>query len=178
MPICTTLTRAALLVVILGTGVALSSQDPGADGRSIPGPAEVSRQGAAGVNGIGINSADGLAIHGFDPVAYVDDYQAVRGKAEFEASWQGARWRFSSAGNQARFLKNPAAYAPQYGGFGAYSVAIGKAYDVDPTVFDVVDGRVYLHRNARVRELWQRNPAGYIAEADEIWRSGTLTAGP
>src|SRR3546814_18274660 len=97
MPICTTLTRAALLVVILGTGVALSSQDPGADGRSIPGPAEVSRQGAAGVNGIGINSADGLAIHGFDPVAYVDDYQAVRGKAEFEASWQGARWRFSSS---------------------------------------------------------------------------------
>src|SRR3546814_8696646 len=109
-------------------------------------------------------SADGLAVHGFDPVAYVDDYQAVRGKAEFEASWQGARWRFSSAGNQARFLKNPAAYAPQYGGFGAYSVEIGKAYDVDPTVFDVVDGRVYLHRNARVRELWQRNPAGYIAE--------------
>src|SRR3546814_4169049 len=52
-------------------------------------------------------SADGLAVHGFDPVAYVDDYQAVRGKAEFEASWQGARWRFSSAGNQARFLKNP-----------------------------------------------------------------------
>src|SRR3546814_15050877 len=119
---------------------------------------------------MGINSADGLAIHGFGPVAYVDDYQAVRGKAEFEASWQGARWRFSSAGNQARFLKNPAAYAPQYGGFGAYSVAIGKAYDVDPTAFDVVDGRVSLHRTARVRELWHLHPPRYLASADQPWR--------
>lgn len=155
MPSCASLARVAVLALILGTGVAVSKQDP-----------VVPEESLYRV----VNSVDGLAIHGFDPVAYLDDHEAVRGSPEFAATWRGAQWWFASAGNRARFLQDPEAYAPQYGGFEAYGVALGKAYDVDPTVFDVVDGRLYLHRNDRVRELWQRNPSGYIAEADEEWR--------
>ena len=155
MPSCSTIARTALLALVLGTGVALSSQDPATP--------------KAPVNRF-VNSVEGVAIHGYDPVAYVEDNEAVRGDPAFTASWRGAEWRFASAGNRARFLEDPQAFAPQYGGFEAYGVALGKAYDVDPSVFDVVEGRLYLHRNERVRELWQRNPIGYIAEADEEWR--------
>lgn len=155
MPSCSSLARVAVLALVLGTGVALSKQEP-----AVP-EEDLYRA---------VNSVEGLAIHGFDPVAYLEDNEAVRGSPEFAASWRGAQWWFASASNRALFVQDPLAYAPQYGGFEAYGVSLGKAYDVDPTVFDVVDGRLYLHRNDRVRELWQRNPAGYIAEADEEWR--------
>lgn len=162
MPSCGTLVRAAVLAVILGTGVAVSKQEPAAPDAEI---------------NYAVNARDGIAIHGYDPVAYLDDHEAVRGSPAFTARWNGAEWHFSSARNRARFLHDPVGYAPQYGGFEAYGVAIGKAYDVDPAVFDVIDGRLYLHRNDRVRELWQRNPEGYIAEADETWRHRARAAG-
>ena len=158
MAACPTIVRALLLTVILGTGVALSKQDTATPEKSI---------------NLAVNVQNGVAIHGYDPVAYLDDHEAIRGTPEIAADWQGARWWFASARNRSRFLDEPAAYTPQYGGFEAYGVTLGKAYDADPTVFDVVEGKVYLHRNERVRELWQRNPLGYIAEADQAWRSRT-----
>ncbi len=162
MPSFITLARVVLLALILGSGVALSKQEPVVSDDEV---------------GVAVNAADGIAIHGYDPVAYIVDHEAVPGSPEITASWRGAEWRFSSPRNRSLFVKDPVRYAPQYGGFGAYGTAIGKAYDVDPTVFDVIDGRLYLHRNDRVRELWQRNPAGYIAEADDTWRHRILAAG-
>ena len=166
MPSCTTLARVVLLALVLGSGVALSKQEPAVP----PAVSDVE-------SGLAVNASDGIAIHGYDPVAYLIDHEAVPGSAEFAAIWRGAEWRFSSARNRALFVADPARYAPQYGGFGAYGTAIGKAYDVDPRVFDVIDGRLYLHRNDRVRELWQRNPKGYIAEADDTWRQRMRSAG-
>ncbi len=163
MAACPTIVRALLLTVILGTGVALSKQDPGGFDKTI---------------NFAVNNRDGVAIHGYDPVAYFDDLEAVPGEPGIETVWAGTRWRFSSERNRARFLDDPRRYAPQYGGFEAYGVALGKAYDVDPTVFDVIDGKLYLHRNDRVRELWQRNPGGYIAEADAAWRDRGAEASP
>lgn len=159
MTSCKTFARALLLVMIFGAGVALSKQEPVVvhepDNRTV-------------------NSQSGIAIHGYDPVAYIEDHEAVPGSPEITASWQGVEWRFDSARNRNLFLQDPASYTPQYGGFEAYSASQGKTYDIDPTVFDVVDGKLYLHRNDRVRELWQRNPRGYIAEADAAWRGQFL----
>lgn len=155
MTSCVTLVRVALLAVVLGTGVAVSKQDPATPATSTIRP---------------VNATSGVAIHGYDTVAYLQDHEAVPGSPQFTASWHGAEWRFSSATNRSRFVADPVAYAPQYGGFEAYGVSIGKTYDVDPTVFDVVDGKLYLHRNDRVRDLWLRNPKGYIGMADGTWR--------
>lgn len=162
MPSSGTLIRVALLAVVLGTGVAVSKQEPAISGKPLD---------------HAVNASEGVAIHGYDPVAYIEDHEAAPGSPEFSANWQGVEWWFTSARNRARFLQDPAGYAPQYGGFEAYGVALGKSYDVDPTVFDVIDGRLYLHRNERVRELWQRNPEGYITEADETWRNRGRVAG-
>ncbi|EDP61297.1 YHS domain protein [alpha proteobacterium BAL199] len=163
MPSLSTLARLVLLAVILGTGIAVSKQEPVVSDEPLY---------------RAVNSRDGLVIHGYDTVAYLDDYEAVPGSPEFSAEWRGGEWRFASPRNRARFLANPLAYAPQYGGFGAYGAAIGKAHDIDPTVFDVVDGKLYLHSNDRVQELWNRNPQGYIAEADEAWHHRARAVNP
>ena len=59
----------------------------------------------------------GVAIKGYDPVAYFTERHAVKGKKEFAFKWQGAEWHFYSAANRDKFVANPQAYAPQYGGF-------------------------------------------------------------
>jgi YHS domain-containing protein len=59
----------------------------------------------------------GVAIKGYDTVAYFTEGKAVKGKEEFKYEWQNAKWRFSSAANRDRFVANPQTYAPQYGGF-------------------------------------------------------------
>lgn len=154
MPSLSSLARWVLLAAVLGGGVALSKQEPA-------GVEETLRYA--------VNDLAGPAIHGYDPVAYVEDHEATPGHPELATVWRGTEWRFVSERNRSRFLDNPVAYAPQYGGFSAYGAALGKAHDIDPLVFDVIDGKLYLHRNDRVRDLWSRNPEGYIAEADEAW---------
>jgi YHS domain-containing protein len=59
----------------------------------------------------------GIAIKGYDTVAYFTEGRPVKGKEEFEYEWQGARWRFASAANRDKFKADPQAYAPKYGGF-------------------------------------------------------------
>lgn len=59
----------------------------------------------------------GIAIKGYDTVAYFTEGRAVQGKKEYEYEWQGAKWRFASAANRDKFAANPPAYAPKYGGF-------------------------------------------------------------
>lgn len=113
---------------------------------------------------------DGLAIDGYDPVAYFSDYSAVRGDEALAVDFDGARFLFATPENRDRFLSDPERYLPQFGGFSTYGMAKGKLYAADPEVFDIIDGRLYLSRNDKVRELWQRNPGGYIELAEDNWR--------
>lgn len=119
-----------------------------------------------------VNVRNGMAINGYDPVAYFLEREAVPGVPYYTTIWRGAEWRFVSGRNLALFRARPTRYAPQYGGFSVYGVALGKAYDADPTLFDIIDGKLYLSHNKRVRDLWLENPDGYIAEADRVWRAG------
>jgi YHS domain-containing protein len=59
----------------------------------------------------------GVAIGGYDPIAYFTEGRAVRGEEKYEFSWQGARWYFASSEHRDRFVAQPERYAPQYGGF-------------------------------------------------------------
>ncbi|WP_420402636.1 YHS domain-containing (seleno)protein [Nisaea sp.] len=113
---------------------------------------------------------DGLAINGYDPVAYFSDYAAIRGEEALSVEFDGARILFAAPENRDRFLQDPDKYLPQFGGFSTFGMARGKLYSADPEVFDIIDGRLYLSRNEKVRELWQRNPSGYIDLAENNWR--------
>ena len=111
----------------------------------------------------------GLAIGGYDTVAYFTDYAAVHGDEAHSVEFDGVRFLFANADNRAQFLQDPKRYLPQFGGYSTFALSKGKLYGADPMVFDIIDGRLYLSRNERVQELWHRNPTGYIRQAEENW---------
>src|SRR5262245_26375588 len=81
---------------------------------------------------------DGVALKGYDVVAYFSQSKAVAGKKEFEHEWMGARWRFANAENRDLFAKSPEKYAPQYGGYCAYGVADGHLSPTEPDAWKIV----------------------------------------
>jgi YHS domain-containing protein len=116
-----------------------------------------------------INAANGVAVQGYDVVAYHTQQQAVRGSAAFTHVWRGATWRFASAEHRDRFVKSPEAFVPEFGGFCAYGVSRGYAVAIDPAAFTVVDGRLYLNYSKRVQNTWNQDRAAYIEKARRNW---------
>jgi YHS domain-containing protein len=110
-----------------------------------------------------------VAIGGTDPVAYFIEGRPVEGSRQFTHDWNGATWRFASAANRDRFAADPAAYAPQYGGYCAWAVAQGYTASTDPQAWRIVDGKLYLNYNLEVRERWLQDVPGHIAAADANW---------
>jgi YHS domain-containing protein len=113
--------------------------------------------------------AAGIAIKGYDPVAYFTDGKPVVGKAEITHSWQGATWRFASTEHRDAFAKEPTRYAPQYGGYCAYGVAKGAKAKIEPEAFSVVDGKLYLNYDLGIRKDWEKDVPGFIAKANQNW---------
>ena len=112
---------------------------------------------------------DGLAIKGYDPVAYMTEGKAVPGLVDNEFRWKGAVWRFATSEHKALFKRNPEQFAPRYGGYCAYAVSQGKTADIDPEAWSIVERKLYLNLNKDVRELWEKDRDAYIRQADENW---------
>lgn len=116
-----------------------------------------------------IFNTDGVAINGYDAVAYFTQSAPIEGSAEHELDWNGATWRFSSAENKTAFEVDPAAYAPQYGGYCAYAVSKGGTATTSPDAWRVVDGKLYLNYNRTVQGIWSEDIPGHISKADANW---------
>ena len=112
---------------------------------------------------------DGLAIDGYDPVAYFTEQKPVKGSPEFHADFQSSTFQFASSANRDAFAADPGRYAPRYGGYCAYGMAKGYKAKVDPAAFTVVDGSLYLNYNDTVRSQWLSDIFGYIRKADANW---------
>ncbi|MBK8157448.1 MAG: YHS domain-containing protein [Rhodospirillaceae bacterium] len=110
-----------------------------------------------------------VILHGFDPIAYFTVGKPVEGKDAYAAEFEGATYHFASADNMKMFQADPAKYTPAFGGFCAMGVALGKKLDVDPSVFEVVDGKLYLNVNADVKKKWVQDIPGNIKTANETW---------
>ncbi len=110
-----------------------------------------------------------LAVSGYDPVAYFDSSAPAKGSKDFSFEYNGATWRFASAENLAKFRADPAAYAPQYGGYCAWAVAQGYTAPGNPQNWAVRDGKLYLNYNDKVQSDWQKDPDGFIAKANVNW---------
>ncbi|MCW5745032.1 MAG: YHS domain-containing protein [Alphaproteobacteria bacterium] len=120
--------------------------------------------------GVEINTdAQGVMIHGYDPVAYFTSGQPTKGTTAYSAPHNGGRYLFASAANRDAFVKEPAKYAPQYGGYCAMGTALGKKFDGDPTQWKIVDGKLYLNLNADVAKAWNRDVPGNITKANGNW---------
>ncbi len=127
--------------------------------------ATVAAAGVAPVN----TTLFGVAIKGYDPVAYFTSGGPAEGSKEFEFVWQNAKWRFSSAANRDAFKAAPEKYAPQYGGYCAWAVSQGNTANIDPAAWKIVDGKLYLNYSADVQKKWQADIPGFIQRADANW---------
>ena len=114
-------------------------------------------------------TSGGLALSGYDAVAYFSDGKPVRGRPGYETQWSGARWLFSSAANRDAFVAGPGRYAPQYGGYCAYAVSKGYTASADPMAWRIVDDRLYVNYNKSVQGLWEQDIPGHIAKANGNW---------
>jgi YHS domain-containing protein len=115
--------------------------------------------------------SSGLALKGYDPVAYFSEKKPVQGKAEFTARHDGATYRFASAANRDAFVAAPEKYAPQYGGYCAFGTASGYKAPIEPDAWTIVEGKLYLNYNQSVRSRWASDIPGYIRNADAQWPS-------
>ncbi len=109
------------------------------------------------------------ALKGYDAVAYFTEGEPVKGSKKFQHEYNGADWYFSSAANRDTFAKDPAAYAPQYGGYCAWAVSQGYTASGDPTVWKIVDGKLYVNYNDDVGAKWRKDPQGFIKLANQNW---------
>ena len=116
-----------------------------------------------------IHVQGGLALSGYDPVSYHVDGRPSRGKAEFETVWMGAAWRFASQENLDAFLSDPERYAPAYGGHCAYAVSKGSLQPGDPTIWRIVDDRLYLNLSPSTMSKWEADIPGSLAKAERNW---------
>jgi len=111
----------------------------------------------------------GVAIEGYDPVAYFTDGRPVEGKKGFETEWNGATWRFASAEHRDLFAADPGKYAPQYGGYCAWAVSQGYTAGIDPEAWKIHDGKLYLNYDKSVQEKWLADMENLIAKGDANW---------
>ena len=116
----------------------------------------------------------GVILKGYDAVAFFKQGKPVKGNPAIESTYQGATYLFASAADKADFDKDPAKYAPQYGGFCAYGVANGVLADIEgPDAFTVYKGKLYLCGNQTALKSFKSNIDSNIDKADTNWRQLT-----
>jgi YHS domain-containing protein len=119
------------------------------------------------------NLDHGLALQGYDPVAYVDEGRALTGSAQISAQAGGATYRFASAAHCAAFKRAPGRYEPAYGGWCAYAMSRGELVEVDPTNFKVVNGRLMLFFKSffvDTLKKWNAQQDLLLKAADASWK--------
>lgn len=119
------------------------------------------------------NLENGVAIQGYDPVAYFTINKAVPGKKEFAASYQGVLYYFANAADKDLFLKAPAKYEPEYGGWCAYAMgAKGEKVEVDPETFKITNGKLFLFYNkylTNTLKSWNKDETNLHTRANANW---------
>lgn len=111
----------------------------------------------------------GIAIQGYDPVAFFTQNQPVKGRPEFESKYNGARYLFASAEDKATFDADPAKYEPQFGGFCAFAVSEGHTAPVKIEAFQIVNGRLLMQYDLGVRKQFNKDTQGNLQKADRNW---------
>lgn len=110
------------------------------------------------------DGADVVAYFGLEPGA-----NGVAGSDKFVTEWNGAKWRFSSAENQAAFEANPQKYAPQFGGYCSWAVSQGYTAHGDKDAWTVHGGKLYLNYNKSIRRKWSGDIPGNVSKGEANW---------
>jgi len=125
--------------------------------------------GATTTERVVANRYSGLAIEGFDPVAYFTDSAAMLGLPDFEAAEAGTVWRFRNEGNRASFVAHPEVYGPQFGGYDPTDLGRGVTYAGNPRFWVVTGQRLYLFGREQSRDAFAADPARFLTAAQARW---------
>lgn len=120
------------------------------------------------------NLDEGIAIKGYDPVAYYTQQKAVKGKKEFSYTSHGVTYHFATAANRELFQINPSVYEPQYGGWCAYAMGHdGSKVEIDPETFKIINGKLFLFYNKffnNTLKNWNQDESKLHSQADSNWQ--------
>jgi hypothetical protein len=146
---------AAAIAICMGFGLAMAVLTPGSARAS-----EITER-------IAVDNSSGIAIFGYDPVGYFIEKRPVPGRPGYEWVWRDAVWRFASLANLDEFKRAPESFAPAYGGYDADAVTRGAASFPDPTIFAIIDSRLFLFRSGDAMERFLDGDG--VAAADRAW---------
>ena len=116
-----------------------------------------------------VYASSGLAIQGYDTVAYFTEGRAVKGDDRISESWNGARWIFASDSHRVLFRENPEQYAPQFGGYCAFAVSQNYTAQTDPDAWTVADSKLYLNFDQDTKKEWLSQREQLIRQGDANW---------
>lgn len=114
-----------------------------------------------------LNLDNTVALHGYDPVAYFTDNRAVKGSRRILQRLGSATYYFASRGSRYEFLRDAPRYQPQFGGYCAASLARGRLEDINPHLFVIYEGKLFLFNNPEAEAMFMRDPRRVIYEARE-----------
>lgn len=120
---------------------------------------------------VNVSGASNIALGGYDPVAFFTEKKPVHGSPSIKAEHKGATYLFATEEDKALFVKAPDKYAPQFGGYCAYGVAVGAVFPVDISTWQVRDGKLYLNLNPAILKEFNKDLDRNIAKAKANWPS-------
>lgn len=112
---------------------------------------------------------DGVAINGYDAVAYFTEGKPVKGNESFSLKADNSTWLFSTKENLEKFKKDQTKYKPQFGGFCAFGMSQGHEAPTDPNAWTVVNNKLYLNYNLDVKKDWLKDRDNLIIKAEKNW---------
>jgi YHS domain-containing protein len=112
---------------------------------------------------------NGVAIQGYDPVAFFTDSRPVKGNPQFQSDYRNAKYYFASAEHKAAFDKEPAKYEPQFGGYCAYGASRGNKAPVKIEAWQIVNGRLLMQYDLDIKNSFNKDQQGNLRKADENW---------
>lgn len=124
-----------------------------------------------------VNADTGLALSGYDPVAYFTDRAPKRGRPDLEMNHDGATWRFSNVGNRDAFREHPNVYEPRFGGYDPVGIARNRSVAGNPRVWAIAGDKLYLFYSEADRAEFVKAPARVLDVAERNWPDVLRTIG-
>ena len=110
-----------------------------------------------------------VGVQGYDLVSYQKNKTPLPGNGNFVSVYNGVRYLFINEANKKEFDSNPSMYLPAYGGWCAFGIAVGKKFTADPNVYEIVNGKLYLNLDNKIKGLWLKDVKGNIQKSEANW---------
>ena len=118
-----------------------------------------------------IYSVNGIALKGYDPVAFFIEKKAMKGKKEYFYEWNNVKWLFYDSINLEVFKLFPESFSPQYGGFCSYTITKNGIASVDFNFWEIYENKIYFFHSDKMKNLWKKKAKYYLKISEKIWKN-------